>query len=78
MKTFDSCRLPAEWFGGPVSDAAEALDLALYRLRRETLPVWKRAKRYVVRDCVTALRDEIAISNSAAAQRLRHIIRRTA
>lgn len=69
MKIFNSAYYPAVWYGQRVAQAAEALEFALYRLRRcRSDGIWKVAHRQTVRSCLRDLRYELLINASGQAR----------
>ena len=72
MNLFSVCFYPVIWCGEEANEAAQALELALYRYRiAPRTGGWKKAYRNTVRLCVRDLRAELAIRKSGQAQAFR-------
>ena len=69
MKIFNALFYFEAWHGKEVSDAADALERALYRYRTAPIALfWKQIRREAVRRCVRDLRLELEIKQSGQAQ----------
>ncbi len=69
MKIFNALFYFEVWYGKEVSDAADALERALYRYRTAPIALfWKELQRKSVLRCVRDLRAELAIKQSGQAQ----------